>query len=108
TGDTGATGNTGATGDTGATGNTGATGDTGATGNTGATGDTGATGNTGATGDTGATGNVGVTNESAENTSGKMLPKTGRENHNTNFISIMLSVLLAGITSLIMSNRRKK
>ena len=48
-------GQTGATGDTGATGATGATGDTGATGATGATGDPGATGATEATGDTGAT-----------------------------------------------------
>jgi len=52
-GNTGVTGQTGATGITGAVGNTGATGLTGVTGNTGATGLTGVTGATGITGDDG-------------------------------------------------------
>ncbi|MEG0385810.1 MAG: exosporium glycoprotein BclB-related protein [Solibacillus sp.] len=66
TGSTGATGNTGATGSTGSTGNTGATGSTGATGEHGATGSTGATGEHGATGSTGSTGNTGSTGPTGE------------------------------------------
>ncbi|WP_165314847.1 LPXTG cell wall anchor domain-containing protein [Weissella sagaensis] len=38
----------------------------------------------------------------------RKLPKTGTENNNTSLISVVISVLLAGITSLIINNRRKK